>query len=132
MRKYRIAVVPGDGIGVDTVNEAVKALLTICQVHGGLDLSFDEYPWGCEYYLEHGEMMPPDALGILEDYDSILFGAAGFPSVPDHISQGLLMKQRRWLALALCHGTHTRQVPGQTVGSTYQEMTRAHSRIADL
>ena len=96
MRKYRIAVVPGDGIGVDTVHEAVKALLTICQVHGGLDLSFDEYPWGCEYYLEHGEMMPPDALGILGDYDSILFGAAGFPSVPDHISLwGLLLPIRQ-------------------------------------
>jgi len=96
MTEYRIAVIPGDGIGVDTVNEAVKALQTACQVHGGITMQFDHYPWGCEYYLEHGEMMPSDALKILADSDSILFGAAGFPSVPDHVSLwGLLLPIRQ-------------------------------------
>lgn len=96
MERYRIAVVPGDGIGVDTVDQAVRTLRTVEQVHGGIAFSFDHYPWGCEYYLEHGEMMPGDGLRVLGDYDSILFGAAGFPSVPDHISLwGLLLPIRQ-------------------------------------
>ena len=96
MRAYRIAVVPGDGIGVDTVNQAVETLRTVCDVHGGLKLSFDRYPWGCDHYLRHGEMMPADGLRILGDHDSILFGAAGFPTVPDHISLwGLILPIRQ-------------------------------------
>jgi len=96
MKAYRIATVPGDGIGVDTVGEAVKTLQTVADVHDGFKLSFDDYPWSCEYYLKHGEMMPSDGLRILGDYDSILFGAAGFPSVPDHISLwGLLLPIRQ-------------------------------------
>ncbi len=96
MRCYDIAVVPGDGIGVDTVGEAVACLRVVAQVHGGLGFRFDHYPWSCSYYLEHGEMMPPDGLDILVDYESILFGAAGFPGVPDHVSLwGLLLPIRK-------------------------------------
>ncbi len=96
MKQYRIATVPGDGIGVDTIDEAVLALQTICEVHGGIGLTFERYPWSCEYYLRHGQMMPADGLKILDDYDSILFGAAGFPSVPDHVSLwGLLLPIRQ-------------------------------------
>ncbi|MBN1401729.1 MAG: tartrate dehydrogenase [Anaerolineae bacterium] len=96
MKQYRIAAIPGDGIGVDTVQEAIETLQTVCEVHGGLGLMFDRYPWSCTYYLAHGEMMPKDALTILADYECILFGAAGFPSVPDHISLwGLLLPIRQ-------------------------------------
>ena len=96
MNSYRIATIPGDGIGVDTVEEAVQALRTVCEVHGGIELNFEYYPWGCTYYLQHGEMMPKDGLRILGDYDAILFGAAGFPTVPDHISLwGLLLPIRQ-------------------------------------
>ncbi|MBM3188820.1 MAG: tartrate dehydrogenase [Chloroflexi bacterium] len=96
MKAYRIAVVPGDGIGVDTVREAVETLRAVAEAHGGIRLTFEGYPWGCTYYLQHGEMMPSDALRILGDYDSILFGAVGFPSVPDHISLwGLLLPIRQ-------------------------------------
>jgi len=96
VKQYRIAVVPGDGIGVDTVEQAVESLRTISQAHGGLQFTFDTCPWGCTYYLQHGEMMPADGLRILGDYDSILFGAAGFPTVPDHISLwGLLLPIRQ-------------------------------------
>ena len=92
MKAYRIAVIPGDGIGVDTIDEALATLDVLCQVHGGLSLAYDRFPWGCTYYLEHGEMMPADGLKILEGYDSILFGAVGFPPVPDHVSLwGLLL-----------------------------------------
>ena len=97
MPAYRIATIPGDGIGVDTIAEAVATLKTVCAVHGGLQFEFEYYPWGCAYYLEHGKMMPDDGLKILGDYDAILFGAAGFPSVPDHISLwGLLLPIRQW------------------------------------
>lgn len=96
MQRYRVAVIPGDGIGVDTIDEAVAALDAVCQAHGGLELAYDHYPWGCGYYLEHGQMMPPDGLRILADYDCILFGAVGFPTVPDHISLwGLLLPIRQ-------------------------------------
>jgi len=64
MKAYQIAVIPGDGIGVDTIQEAVATLEVLCDVHGGLGLSFDWFPWGCSYYLEHGEMMPGDGLAI--------------------------------------------------------------------
>ncbi|MHB1319679.1 MAG: isocitrate/isopropylmalate family dehydrogenase, partial [Anaerolineae bacterium] len=97
MKAYRIAVIPGDGIGVDTIDEALATLDVLCQVHGGLSLTYDRFPWGCTYYLEHGEMMPADGLKILEGYDSILFGAVGFPPVPDHISLwGLLLPLRQY------------------------------------
>jgi tartrate dehydrogenase/decarboxylase / D-malate dehydrogenase len=96
MKQYRIAVIPGDGIGVDVICEAVETLQTVCAVHGGIGLTFEEYPWGCQYYLQHGQMMPADGLRILADYDSILFGAAGFPTVPDHVSLwGLLLPIRQ-------------------------------------
>jgi tartrate dehydrogenase/decarboxylase/D-malate dehydrogenase len=96
VKQYRIAVIPGDGIGIDTIAEAVATLRAACDLHGGLCLEFDEYPWSCAYYLREGKMMPPDGLRILGDYDSILFGAAGFPSVPDHISLwGLLLPIRQ-------------------------------------
>lgn len=97
MDKYRIAVIPGDGIGVDTINEAQATLDVLCEVHGGLTLSYDRFPWGCSYYLQNGEMMPADGLQTLSDYDSILFGAVGFPPVPDHVSLwGLLLPLRQY------------------------------------
>lgn len=97
MDKYRIAVIPGDGIGVDTIDQAQATLDVLSEVHGGLALSYDRFPWGCSYYLQNGEMMPADGLKTLGDYDSILFGAVGFPPVPDHISLwGLLLPLRQY------------------------------------
>lgn len=96
MVHYRIATIPGDGIGVDTIDQAVQTLDTLAEVHGGIAFTFEPYPWGCSYYIARGEMMPSDGLTILADYDSILFGAVGFPSVPDHISLwGLLLPIRK-------------------------------------
>jgi len=96
MNRYRIATVPGDGVGAETVEQAVETIRVVCQVHGGLQLSFDQYPWGCQYYLREGRMMPADGLRILGDYDCLFFGAVGWPSVPDHISLwGLLLPIRQ-------------------------------------
>jgi tartrate dehydrogenase/decarboxylase/D-malate dehydrogenase len=96
MHRFSIASIPGDGIGVDTIREAVAALEAVSEVHGGVGFYFDEFPWSCQYFIEHGRMMPEDGLDILAGYDSILFGAAGFPPVPDHISLwGLLLPIRQ-------------------------------------
>jgi tartrate dehydrogenase/decarboxylase/D-malate dehydrogenase len=61
-----------------------------------LDLRFTEFPWGCEYYLEHGRMMPDDGIQTLGEFDEIYLGAVGWPTVPDHVSLwGLLLPIRR-------------------------------------
>ena len=59
-------------------------------------VSFEDFPWGCEYYLKTGEMMPEDGLEQLKRFDAIYLGAVGYPGVPDHISLGdLLLRIRR-------------------------------------
>lgn len=96
MVRYRIAVVPGDGIGIETITEAVDVLDAASRIHGGFAFDFTSYPWGCDYYMKHGLMMPADGLRILVDYEAILFGAVGYPTVPDHISLwGLLLPIRQ-------------------------------------
>jgi tartrate dehydrogenase/decarboxylase / D-malate dehydrogenase len=94
-RKHRIAVVPGDGIGKETVPESIKVLDAAAR-RFGFELSFTHYDWSCETYQKTGAMMPPDGLDRLRDSDSILLGAVGWPGVPDHISLwGLLIPIRR-------------------------------------
>ena len=96
MKTYQIAVIPGDGIGPEVMREAVKVLNAVSALDGGFNFEFTEYPWGCEYYLKTGEMMPEDGLERLKGSDAILLGAVGYPGVPDHISlRGLLLKLRR-------------------------------------
>ena len=95
MNTYRVAVVAGDGIGPEVIDECRKVLNRVAELDGGFQFEFDEYPWGCEYYLEHGEMMPADGIEILKQYDAILLGAVGYPGVPDHISlRDLLLRIR--------------------------------------
>lgn len=97
MKKLKIASIPGDGIGKEVVPAAIDVLETISDLHGGLSFDFTEFPYSCDYYLEHGEMMPEDGLKRLSDFDSIFLGAVGDANlVPDHISLwGLLIKIRR-------------------------------------
>ncbi|MCF6094864.1 tartrate dehydrogenase [Microaerobacter geothermalis] len=97
MRTFEIAVIPGDGIGKEVVPEALKVLETVADVHGGLKFQFTQFPWSCDYYVEHGEMMPKDGLNILSNFEAIFLGAIGNPKlIPDHISLwGLLIKIRR-------------------------------------
>jgi tartrate dehydrogenase/decarboxylase / D-malate dehydrogenase len=95
MRDYHVALVPGDGIGHEVCPEGVKVMAAAGELLG-YRIDYEEFPWGCEYYLQHGEMMPQNALRILELFDAIYFGAVGFPSVPDHISlHGLLLPVRQ-------------------------------------
>ncbi len=95
MTTYKIAVIPGDGIGPEVMKEAVRVLEKVAELDGTFDFTFTTYPWGCEYYLEHGEMMPADGIETLKQYDALLLGAVGFPGVPDHISlRDLLLRIR--------------------------------------
>ncbi len=68
MKEYHIAVIPGDGIGMEVVPEGVKALQAAQKIVGGFELRFEEFPWGTEFYLKTGKMMPPDAL---EDFGKV-------------------------------------------------------------
>ncbi|MDM5335249.1 tartrate dehydrogenase [Ureibacillus composti] len=97
MQTYKIAVIPGDGIGKEVVPAAIEVLDKIAELYGGFQFEWTYFPWGCDYYLEHGEMMPEDGIEILKQYDQIFLGAVGMPDlVPDHISLwGLLIKIRR-------------------------------------
>jgi tartrate dehydrogenase/decarboxylase/D-malate dehydrogenase len=92
----RIAVIGGDGIGPEVVEAGIRVLETATEVDGSPPLSFTRFPWGCEYYLEHGRMMPEDGLETLAGFDAIYLGAVGWPTVPDHVSLwGLLLPIRR-------------------------------------
>jgi len=86
VEEYRIALIPGDGIGPEVVAEGVKVLNRAAALDGGFRFVFDEYPWGCQYYLKHGRMMAEDGMALLARSDAIFLGAVGFPGVPDHIS----------------------------------------------
>lgn len=84
-RRYNIAVIPGDGIGREVVPAAL-AVIERAARRAGIELALTEFPWGCEYYLETGRMMPGDGLDLLRTSDAIFLGAVGAPSVPDHVS----------------------------------------------
>jgi tartrate dehydrogenase/decarboxylase / D-malate dehydrogenase len=92
MKTYRIALIPGDGIGKEVVPAAVQVLEAAAGGHG---LAFEAFDWGCEYYLRTGHMMPADGLEQLRPFDAVLLGAIGNPSVPDHVSvRDLLLRIR--------------------------------------
>jgi tartrate dehydrogenase/decarboxylase/D-malate dehydrogenase len=95
MPTYRIAVIPGDGIGQEVVPEAIRVLEAVGPT---CDIAFqwDHFPWSCEYYARTGRMMPEDGLDRIRHHDAIFLGAVGFPGVPDHVSLwGLLIPIRR-------------------------------------
>lgn len=96
MNHYPIAVIPGDGVGQEVVPAALR-VLDAAGERFGFRLEKSYFPWGCEYYLREGRMMPADGLRQLEPFAAIFLGAVGFPSlVPDHISlHGLMLEIRR-------------------------------------
>jgi tartrate dehydrogenase/decarboxylase/D-malate dehydrogenase len=95
MKRYRIAVIPGDGIGREVVPAGLQ-VLEAAAAKFGFGLDFAHFDWSCETYKATGAMMPPDGLARLADHDAIFLGAVGFPGVPDHISLwGLLIPIRR-------------------------------------
>jgi tartrate dehydrogenase/decarboxylase/D-malate dehydrogenase len=93
MKNYRIALIPGDGIGKEVIPAALKVLQAAAK---GFTLSFEQFDWGCEYYLRTGRMMPEQGLEQLRPSDAILLGAIGHPTVPDHISLRQLLLRIRF------------------------------------
>ena len=95
MTSYRIAVIPGDGIGREVVPEGIR-VLEAAGARYGVTFEFEELPWSCETYAGTGRMMPEDGLDAIRAHDAIFLGAVGFPGVPDHVSLwGLLIPIRR-------------------------------------
>ncbi len=91
----KVAVIPGDGIGKEVMPEGVRVLEKAGGKHG-INFQWQEFDWSCETYLKTGHMMPEDGIEQLRAFDAIYLGAAGFPTVPDHISLwGLLIPIRR-------------------------------------
>jgi tartrate dehydrogenase/decarboxylase / D-malate dehydrogenase len=93
MRTWRIALVPGDGIGKEVVPAGRRLLETLAEVEPGCAFEFEDFGWGGDFYRRHGAMMPADGLDALKSKDAILFGSAGDPDIPDHITLwGLRLK----------------------------------------
>lgn len=97
MQSYRIAAIPGDGVGMEVLPAGIHLLETLQKRAGNFRMTFETFPWGSDYYHAHGRLMPEDGLKTLRDFDAIYFGAVGHPTVPDHISL--------WgLRLPICQG----------------------------
>ena len=97
MREYRIAAIPGDGIGVEVITAGLKALDVLAGRSGDFRLMIEHYPWSSDYYKKNGYYIPDGGLDQLRKCDAIFFGAVGAPDVPDHVSL--------WgLRLPICQG----------------------------
>ena len=86
MRTYKIAAIPGDGIGTEVIAAGLEALAVCARRDGGFRLAVEHFDWGSDYYKRHGVMMPADGLATLKPFDAIYFGAVGAPDVPDHVT----------------------------------------------
>ena len=112
MRKHRIAVVPGDGIGPEVIEAGLEVLRALAKAEGGFAVETESFDWGSDRYRKVGSMMPEDGVETLRAFDAIYFGAVGDPHIPDHITL--------WeLRLAICQGLDqfanvrpTRLMPG--------------------
>ncbi len=94
---HRIAAIPADGVGKEVVGASRRILAALQERHPSFELEWHDFGWGTEYFQAHGRMMPEDGLDQLRDMDAILFGAVGWPGVPDHVTL--------WgLRLAICQG----------------------------
>lgn len=95
MRTYNVAVIGGDGIGPEVMEQGVGVLERAGQLFG-FAFEWDEYPWGCDYFRNTGRMMPAGGLDVIRHHDAVFLGAVGGPGIPDHISLwGLLLPIRR-------------------------------------
>jgi len=93
MKTYRIATIPGDGIGKEVVPAGQQVLEALANSGEAFRFEFENFGWGGDWFREHGEMMPANGLDALRDKDAILFGSAGDPHIPDHITLwGLRLK----------------------------------------
>ena len=95
MKSFSIGIIPGDGIGTEVTQPAFEIASAMARRFDAT-LEPTTYPWGSDYFFEHGRMMPTDALDQLGRHDAILLGAVGHPKIPDHVTlNGLLLPIRR-------------------------------------
>jgi tartrate dehydrogenase/decarboxylase/D-malate dehydrogenase len=93
MKTYKIACIPGDGIGKEVVPAGRTVLEALAAARSTFRFEFEDFGWGGDWYRAHGEMMPANGLDALRDKDAILFGSAGDPAIADHITLwGLRLK----------------------------------------
>ncbi|TWO32802.1 tartrate dehydrogenase [Seonamhaeicola sediminis] len=81
-KAYKIAVVPGDGIGNEIVPEGLRVINAVAEKHG-FSIETESFGWGAGYYLKHNEFMPANGLETLKDFDAVYFGSVGLPAVDD-------------------------------------------------
>ncbi len=97
MKQYTIAAIPGDGIGPEVIHAGIEVLHAVARRTGRFTCQVETFPWGAEYYLKNGMMMPEDGCDQIRGFDAVLFGSAGDPRIPDHITL--------WqLRLKICQG----------------------------
>ena len=102
MGSHKIAVIRGDGIGPEVIEEGIKVLAS-AQRRFGVELTYQEFPWGSDYYFEHERMMDANGLDQLSDFDAVFFGAVGHPDIQDHVTlNGLLLPMRRGFDQYVC------------------------------
>ena len=102
MATHKIAIVKGDGIGVDVVNEGMKVLDALAPKYN-ITWDYTEFPWSSDYYFKNGKMMPSDALETLESFNAVFLGAVGHPDIQDNITlDGLLLPIRRRFDQYIC------------------------------
>lgn len=102
MVQNNIAVIRGDGIGIEVVEEGIKVLEAVSENYD-FNLSFKEFPWSSKYYMDNGVMMPSDGLNTLSNFEAIFLGAVGHPDIQDHITlNGLLLPIRRSFDQYVC------------------------------
>ncbi len=86
MKIYKIAAIPGDGIGKEVIAAGVEVLTAIAEREDGFNLDFKHFDWGSDRYKTTGALMPSDGAQVLKAFDAIFFGAVGAPDVPDHLT----------------------------------------------
>ena len=102
MSKFSIAVIPGDGVGLEVMPEA-RRVLDLVSARYDVEFDYTEFDWGTDYYFKHGRMMPEGGVEELRPFDAILLGAVGHPDVPDHVTlNGLLLPIRRTFDQYVC------------------------------
>ncbi len=96
MKELKIAIYPGDGIGPEVVDEALRVLDEVQRLETSFTLDKTSFPWGAAYWEEHGKVVPDDFIDVLRPFDAILLGAVGWPErIPDHVTLAPLVQIRQ-------------------------------------